>query len=166
MQAIRNLTKDHATRLGLIFGGLLGIAHIVYSAMNNLMNLQGTASQRLNQSLLIALLLLLILPGLFVRQATAGARAGFIAGLISSLIGILSLWIITFLFMDVIARNTYMIMDFQKSGSATMNQFIIEDAMGATVIQFVVSLVLGAVLGFVGGWVGSLMSGPRPAQST
>jgi len=166
MQAIRNLTKDHANRLGLIFGGILGIAHIVYSAMNNLMNLQGTASQRLNQSLLIALLLLLILPGLFVRQATAGARAGFIAGLISSLIGILSLWIITFLFMDVIARNTYMILDFQKSGSATMNQFIIEDAMGATVIQFAVSLVLGAVLGFVGGWVGSLMSGPRPAQST
>ena len=142
MQAIRNLTKDHANRLGLIFGGILGIAHIVYSAMNNLMNLQGTASQRLNQSLLIALLLLLILPGLFVRQATAGARAGFIAGLISSLIGILSLWIITFLFMDVIARNTYMILDFQKSGSATMNQFIIEDAMGATVIQFAVSLVL------------------------
>jgi len=166
MHAIRNLTKDHANRLGLIFGGLLGIAHIVYSAMNNLMNLQGTASQRLNQSLLIALLLLLILPGLFVRQATAGARAGFIAGLISSLIGILSLWIITFLFMDVIARNTYMILDFQKSGSATMNQFIIEDAMGATVIQFAVSLLLGAVLGFLGGWVGSMISGRRRVRST
>src|SRR6188474_1409973 len=122
MQAIRNLTKDHATRLGLIFGGLLGIAHIVYSAMNNLMNLQGTASQRLNQSLLI---------------------------------GILSLWIITFLFMDVIARNTYMILDFQKSGSATMNQFIIEDAMGATIIQLVISLILGALLGFIGGGIGS-----------
>ena len=166
MHAIRNLTKDHANRLGLIFGGLLGIAHIVYSAMNNLMNLQGTASQRLNQSLLIALLLLLILPGLLARQATAGARAGFIAGLISSLIGILSLWIITFLFMDVIARNTYMILDFQKSSSATMNQFIIEDAMGATVIQFAVSLVLGAVLGFVGGWIGSNVSGLRRMQNT
>ena len=165
MQTIRNLTKDHATRLGLIFGGVLGIAHIVYSAMNNLMNLQGTAAQRLNQSLLIALLLLLILPGLFARQAGEGARAGFIAGLISSLIGILSLWVITFLFMDVIARNTYMILDFQKSGSATMNQFIIEDAMGATIIQFVVSLVLGAGLGFLGGWIGSLISGPRAAQS-
>jgi len=165
MHAIRNLTKDHANRLGLIFGGLLGIAHIVYSAMNNLMNLQGTASQRLNQSLLIALLLLLILPGLLARQATAGARAGFIAGLISSLIGILSLWIITFLFMDVIARNTYMILDFQKSSSATMNQFIIEDAMGATVIQFAVSLLLGAVLGFLGGWVGSMISGRRRVQN-
>ena len=166
MQTIRNLTKDHATRPGLIFGGVLGIAHIVYSAMNNLMNLQGTAFERLNQGLLIALLLLLMLPGLSVREAAAGARAGFIAGLISSLIGILSLWIITFLFMDVIARNTYMIMDFQKSGSATMNQFIIEDAMGATVIQFAVSLILGATLGFLGGWMGAIVSGRRPAQAT
>ena len=166
MPAIRNLSKDHATRLGLIFGGILGIAHIVYSAMNNLMNLQGAAFQRLNQSLLIALLLLLILPGLFARRAADGARAGFIAGLISSLIGILSLWVITFLFMDVIARNTYMIMDFQKSGSATMNQFIIEDAMGATIIQFLVSLVLGAALGLLGGWIGSIISEPRAAQGT
>ncbi len=164
MQTIRNVTKDHAARLGIIFGAILGIVHIIYSAMNNLMNLQGTAFERLNQSLLIALLLLLMLPGLFARQASAGARAGFIAGLISSLIGILSLWVITFLFMDVIARNAYMIMDFQKSGSATMNQFIIEDAMGATVIQFAVSLFLGAVLGFLGGWVGSIISGSRPAQ--
>lgn len=166
MQTIRNVTKDHATRLGIIFGAILGIAHIVYSAMNNLMNLQGIASQRLNQSLLIALLLLLMLPGLFAREATAGARAGFIAGLISSLIGILSLWVITFLFMDIIAHNTYMIMDFQKSGSATMNQFIIEDAMGATVIQFAVSLILGATLGFLGGWMGAIVSGRRPAQGT
>src|SRR5262245_38011754 len=145
MQTIRTLMKDHAIRQGVIFGGLLGIAHIVYSAVNNLMNLQGSASARLNQSLLIALLLLLMLPGLFVREATAGARAGFIAGLVSSLIGILSLWVITFLFMNVIAQNTYMIQDFHRSGSATMNQFIIEDAMGATVIQFIASLVLGAV---------------------
>jgi len=161
METIRSLTKDHATRLGIMFGGVLGIAHIAYSAMNNLMNLQGTAFERLNQSLLVALLLLLTLPGLFAREATAGARAGFIAGLISSLIGILSLWIITFLFMDVIARNTYMIMDFQKSGSATMDQFIVEDAMGATGVQFLLSLVLGAALGFLGGWVGSIISGPR-----
>jgi hypothetical protein len=164
MQTIRNLTEDHAIRQGIIFGAILGLAHIVYSIMNNLMNLQGTAFERLNQSLLIALLLLLILPGLFAKQATAGARAGFTAGLISSLIGILSLWIITFLFMDVIARNTYMILDFQRSRSATMNQFIIEDAMGATVIQLIVSLVLGAVLGFVGGWIGSIFAGQRPAQ--
>ena len=68
---------------------------------------------------------------------------------------ILCLWIITFLFMDVIAQNTYMIMDFQKSGSATMNQFIIEDALGATIIELIASLVLGVVLGWFGGWIGS-----------
>jgi hypothetical protein len=148
----------------MIFGGILGIAHIVYSIINNLMNIQGPAHQRLNQGLLISLLLLLILPGLYARQATAGARAGFTAGLISSLIGILSLWVITFLFMDVIAQNTYMIQDFQRSGSATMNQFIIEDAMGATIIQLVISLILGALLGFIGGGIGSVIPSQRPMK--
>ena len=164
MQTFRNFLKDNAIRQGIIFGCALGIIHIAYSIVNNLMNLQGSAFEPLNQSLLVALLLLLILPGIFVRQATAGIRAGFIAGLISSLIGILSLWIITFLFMDVIAQNTYMIQDFQRSGSATMNQFIIEDAMGAMVIQFVVSLVLGALLGLIGGWMGSVFTRQRPMQ--
>src|SRR4030095_15085505 len=102
--------------------------------------------------------------GVFARQATAGARAGFTAGLLSSLIGILSLWVITFLFMDVIAQNTYMIQDFQRSGAATMNQFIIEDAMGATLIQFIVSLALGALLGLAGGWIGSFFTSQRSAQ--
>lgn len=168
MQTIRTLTKDHAIRQGIIFGCMLGIAHIIYSIINNLMNVQGLAHQRLNQGLLIALLLLLILPGMFSRQATAGARAGFIAGFISSVIGILSLWVITFLFMDVIAQNTYMIQDFQRSGAATMNQFIIEDAMGATLIQFIVSLVLGALLGLIGGGIVSVFTSQRqrPAQGT
>jgi len=79
------------------------------------------------------------------------------------MIGIISLWIVTFLFMDVIAQNTYMIMDFQKSGSATMNQFIIEDAMGATAVEFVASLVFGATLGFIGGLLGMLTT-TRPTN--
>ena len=164
MQIIRNFAKDNAVRQGIIFGSILGVVHIAYSIMNNLMNLQGTAFERLNQSLLISLFLLLILPGLFAKQATAGARAGFIAGFISAMIGILSLWIITFLFMGVIAQNTYMIQDFQRSGSATMNQFIIEDAMGATAVQFIISLILGTSLGFLGGWIGSIIPSQRPAQ--
>jgi hypothetical protein len=54
-----------------------------------------------------------------------------------------------------------MIMDFQRSGSASMNQFIIEDAMGATAIEFVASLVFGTALGFIGGWMGSLFAPKR-----
>ena len=165
MPTLRDLTRDNAIRQGIIFGCILGAAHIIYSIINNLMNLQGSAYEQLNRSLLIAMLLLLALPGFFTRQAKAGARAGFTAGLISALIGILSLWIITFLFMDVIAQNTYMIMDFQKSGSATMNQFVIEDAMGATIVQFIVSLVFGALLGFLGGWISARFPDHRSAHA-
>src|SRR5262245_24962576 len=114
MQTIGRLMDDHGVRQGIIFGSILGAFHILYAMINNLMNLQGSAYDQLNRSFLISLFLLLVLPGLFTGQATTGARAGFTAGLISALIGILSLWVITLLFMDVIAQNTYMIMDFQK----------------------------------------------------
>jgi hypothetical protein len=57
--------------------------------------------------------------------------------------------------MNIISQNSYMIMDFQKSGSTTMNHFIIEDALGASGIEFLVSFLLGSALGWIGGWLGS-----------
>jgi hypothetical protein len=151
-----NFTKDPTVRNGLIFGIILGVIHIVFVIINNLMNWQGAPYTWLNRSFSISLILCLALAGFFTFRAKSGAKAGFTAGLVSATIGIVSLWIVTFLFMDVIAQNTYMIMDFQKSGSATMNQFIIEDALGATGVEFVASLVFGTALGFIGGWMGSV----------
>jgi hypothetical protein len=157
-ETMANFAKDPAIRKGLIFGVILGVVHIVFVLINNLMNWQGPPYTWLNRSFSISLILCLTLAGFFTFRAKSGASAGFIAGLVSAVIGIVSLWIVTFLFMDVIAQNTYVIMDFQKSGSATMNQFIIEDAMGATAIEFVVSLVLGTALGFIGGLLGTLIT--------
>jgi len=139
-----------------IFGIILGAVHIVFVIINNLMNWQGAPHTWLNRSFSISLILCLALAGFFTLRAKSGAKAGLIAGLVSAAIGIVSLWIVTFLFIDVIAQNTYIIMDFQKSGSATMNQFIIEDALGATAVELVASLVFGTALGFIGGWMGSL----------
>ena len=153
-----NIAKDPVIKKGLLFGTLLGVVHIVFVLINNLMNWQGVRYLWLNRSFSISLILCLTLAGFFTFQAKAGARAGFTAGLFSVTIGIVSLWVVTFLFMDVIAQNTYMLMDFQKSGSATMHQFIIEDAMGATAIEFVASLVFGTALGYIGGWLGMLIT--------
>lgn len=161
MQTIRKLTVDSAIRQGLLFGMTIGGFHIVYSLINNLMNLQGEPYAWLNRGLLIVLILSLIIPGFFTRQTKLGAIAGFTAGLVSAVIGIVSLWIVTLLFMDVISQNVYMIMDFQRSGAATIDQFIIEDAIGATVVQFFVSLVFGATLGWIGGWLGSISSSQK-----
>jgi hypothetical protein len=157
------LTKDPAIRTGLIFGAILGAVHIVFVLINNLMNWQGAPYAWLNRSFSVALILCLALAGFFTFGAKSGAKAGFTAGLIGAMIGIVSLWIVTFLFMDVIAQNTYMVLDFQRSGSATMNQFILEDAMGATAVEFVVSLVVGTALGFIGGWIGSKTSPQQPS---
>jgi len=162
-----NFAKDPVIRKGLIFGAILGAVHIVFVLINNLMNWQGASHAWLNRSFSISLILCLTLAGFFTFRAKSGARAGFTAGLVSAMTGIVSLWIVTFLFMDVIAQNTYMIMDFQKSGSATMNQFIIEDAMGATAVELVASLVFGTALGFIGGLLGTLItSRPTSGQSS
>ena len=134
----------------------------MFVIINNLMNLQGAPYAWLNRSFSISLILCLGLAGFFTFRAKSGAKAGFTAGLVSAIIGIVSLWIVTFLLMNVIAQNTYMIMDFQRSGSATMNQFIIEDALGATVVELIASLVFGIALGFIGGWMGSLSISRRP----
>ena len=159
---MNNLMKDPAIRKGLTFGCILGAFHIVFNIVNNLMNLQGVPYDWLNRSFSISLILCLTLAGFFAYGAKSGAKAGFTAGLVSALIGIVNLWIVTFLFMDVIAQNAYMIIDFQNSGSATMNQFIVEDAMGAPMVEFLVSLVFGTILGALGGWIGS-MSVPKQA---
>jgi len=160
---MNKLSKDPAIRTGFIFGALLGIVHIVFAPINNLMNWQGASYSWLNQSFSISLILCFALAGFSIFGAKSGTKAGFTAGLVSAMIRIFSLWIVTFLFSDVIAQNTYMIMDFQKSGSATMNQFIMDDAMGATAVEFVVSLVSGTALGFIGGWIGSKTSRQRPS---
>jgi hypothetical protein len=156
-------SKDTAIRKGLIFGAILGVIHIVFVIINNLLNWQGDPYAWLNRGFLVSLILCLTLSGFFTFRAKPGAKAGFTAGLFSAMIGIVSLWIVTFLFMDVIAQNTYMIIDFQKSGSATMNQFIIEDAMGATAVEFVASLVFGTAFGFIGGLLGTLLT-TRPTN--
>jgi len=165
MQTIRKLINEPIMRQGFIFGSILGTIHVFYNLVNNLMNLDVVANAWLNNSMLVALVLLLGLAGFGTRKAKSGALAGFTAGLISALIGITSMWIVTLLSMETISHNTFMIMDFQRSGAATMNQFIIEDAVGATAVEFVVSLLFGAILGLLGGWLGSKTSTQRPAPA-
>ncbi|MBI3537293.1 MAG: hypothetical protein HY070_07050 [Chloroflexi bacterium] len=158
---MQNLERDErdAIGAGIVIGIALGVVHIVYVFINNLANLDAPAGARLNNISLALLFAVFVLAGARGGQLTGrvqfGARAGMASGIVSAMIGIATLWLVTFLFMDVIRQNAFMILDFQRSNAASMDAFIIDDALGATMVEFVVSLALGAGLGALGGWMGA-----------
>jgi len=158
MPPIHKSTQNPAIRLGLLFGGILGAIHVVFNFVNNLANLQGIPYTWLNYSLLILVALCLLLAGFFTRQVRAGALAGLSAGLVSAGIGILSLWLVTLSFMDIISQHSFWLADFPKTGLATIEQFIIEDTLSGSVAEFAASVIFGIILGIFGGWIGSLTS--------
>ncbi len=159
MRATLQGIDNSVLRQGILFGSILGAVHIVYALINNLANLDALGGTWLSNASFTIMFLLLTLAGFAgsreTGQVKTGALAGLATGLVSAVIGVASLWVITLLFMDTIRQNTFMIMDFQRSGSASMDAFIIEDALGASGVAIVVSLVLGSALGTLGGLLGA-----------
>jgi hypothetical protein len=139
------------------FGAALGVLHGVYNLVNNLAPASATLNRVLNLSIPVTLLLCGV-AGYAAAKKTgsmnAGIRVGVLTGLFGMGIGIISLFLITFAFMDTIRHNAFMISDFHRSGSASMDQFIIEDALGAACVGTVASLIFGGALGALGGLIG------------
>ncbi|MBV9470619.1 MAG: hypothetical protein JO316_14840 [Abitibacteriaceae bacterium] len=156
------MMKDSWKKQGILFGIMLGAAQIVYHLINNLANPNLTLNNILNDSIPVSVLLCCGLAGYFGAKKAgtiqAGTYAGLLTGFISNIIGVSALFLITFMFMDTIRHNTFMIQDFQRSGLKSMDQFIVEDAMGGAAVATCVSLVLGGVLGMIGGLVGKKLS--------
>ena len=90
-----------------------------------------------------------------------GTYAGLFTGLLSIVIGISALYVITFVFMDIIRQNTFMLYDFHGSGLKSIDQFIIEDAMGAALIGTLFSLLTGGIFGTIGGYLGRTLKERR-----
>lgn len=87
-------------------------------------------------------------------QMKTGTYAGLFTGLLSIVIGMSALFVITFVFLDIIRQNAFMLYDFQRSGLKSIDQFIIEDAMGAALVGTLFSLVAGGIFGTLGGYLG------------
>jgi len=69
-------------------------------------------------------------------------------------IGMSALFVMTFVFMALIRQNAFMLDDFRRSGLKNIDQFIIEDAVGATLVGTLFSLVAGGIFGTLGGYLG------------
>jgi hypothetical protein len=161
MQTAQSRTDNSALLEGLVFGIILGVLLIVFNLVNNLANLDTTGETWLKNS---SLIIMIILPGLAgyigskeTGRVKSGALAVLVTGFVSAVIGIITLWIISFAFIDTLRHNTLMIMDFQQSGMTSMEMFIVEGVLGGSVFLLVFSLAFGA--GF--GMLGSLLGAPR-----
>jgi hypothetical protein len=163
---LRRLMNTPGIRQGVAAGCALGLVHAVYSVLNNGFNLDARGNALLSNGFMAALVLLCGGAGfLGARQARtigAGASAGVVAALIGSAIGLVALWIATFVFFEQIRHNTFMIEDFRRSGARSMDAFIVEDALGASFFGSLASLVLGTALGALGGLAATVTRRPLP----
>jgi hypothetical protein len=150
--------KDAWIKQGILFGILLGIIHIGYNLINNLAPANMTLNSLLNNGILLVVLIFCGIAGYAAARRTGqmktGTYAGLFTGLLSMVIGMSALFVITFVFMGIIRQNAFMLDDFQRSGLKSIDQFIIEDAMGAALVGTIFSLVAGGIFGTLGGYLG------------
>jgi hypothetical protein len=151
---------DHsALWQGVVCGTLLGAMLLVFNLVNNLGNLDATGETWLKNGLLIIMFALPGLAGYMASRETgrvkSGALAVLVTGLVSAVIGIVTLWVITLVFMDTLRHNALTTIDFQQSGMTNMGVFIVEGAWGGSIFLAVFSLAFGAGYGLLGSLLGA-----------
>ena len=150
--------KETWIQRGLLFGVMLGIIHIVYDLLINLLPANVAVTHFLNNSIVVVVLVFIGIASYSTARTTGkmttGIYAGFFTGILSIVIDMSALFLITFLFMDVIRQNAFMLSDFHHSGLKSINEFIIEDAMGAAFVGTLFSVIAGALFGTLTGFLG------------
>jgi hypothetical protein len=156
------LTNTQAFQRGILFGILASIAWIVYNLLVNLANFTVDMSNLVNNLFLVVLIVLFTLVGVLTAQKTGdfetGAYAGLIASFIGAVVGVITLFVITFLFMDTISQSKIMVEAFKSSDATDMTQFIIDDAFGGAIFGTLLSLALGGGMGAIGGLFGKMLA--------
>ena len=154
LTSLLRATLGHGWRYGLILGGVW----VAYNLINNLGNLDAAGYHLLNGSLFPILVGIYGWAGL--RRAyqtgriTTGTLTAIGAGLISAVIAISALWIVTYVFIDTIRNNPFMIEDYRRSGAPSMDAFIFNDNLVPTFVGPFFLLALGAAVGTLGGMIG------------
>lgn len=149
------LASNETVRTGAAFGLILGLVHAVYAAINNGSHLDAHGFRILDNSLMLAFAALFGSAGFFAGRRAQDVRAaiygGAAAACVSTVIGLAALWIATFMFFDTIRTNPVMIDDFRQSGAQTMDEFIIGDALSATLFATLFTAIMGPAIATVGG---------------
>jgi hypothetical protein len=153
-------------RTGTAAGLVVGVAWTVYNMIGQGLLLRDCVSTVLNDSLLPVIGLACAAAGFAgSRQGgtlAAGVRAAVLAAAAGSVIGVATMWIVVPVFYANNFQNPAMLDDFRRSGMASMDAFIVRDALGASLCGPTLCLLAGTVAGAAGSVVGR---GLRPAPS-
>jgi hypothetical protein len=159
MQTTQSHNENSALWQGMVLGTILGAMLLVFNLIKTLANLDATGETWLQNVLLIVMFALPWLAGFIGSKETgrvkSGALAVLVTGFVSVIIGIITLWVITFVFMDTLRHNALMMIDFQQSGMTSMGMFIIEGALGGSIFLFVFSFAFGVGYGLLGSLLGA-----------
>ncbi len=155
--------KNVWVKQGILFGVLLGLIHIGYNLINNLAPANLTLNSLLNTCLLLAVVIFTSIAGYIAAHQTGqmkmGTYAGLCTGLLSMVLGMSALFLITFAFLGIIRHNAFLLADFHRSGLRSIDAFIIQDAVGATIVGTSFSLFVGGICGAFGGYLGTIFKG-------
>jgi hypothetical protein len=161
MQTTQSRAKNSTIRQGFVFGTFLGAMLLILNLIKTLANLDSTGETWVKNSSIIMMIGMLALTGFIGSKKTgrvqSGALAVLITGAVSALIGISTLWVMTFVFMDTLHQNAWMIFNFRQSSQTSMEMFILQGTLGNSAFLLVFSLAFGAGYGLLG----SLLGAPR-----
>ena len=159
MQTTLSRTDHSALWQGLVCGTILGAMLLVFNLVNNLGNLDATGETWLKNGWPIVMFALPGLAGYIgsieTGRVKSGALAVLVIGFVSAIIGIITLWVITLVFMDTLRDNALTMIDFQQSGMTNTEVFIVEGALGGSIFLSVFSLAFGAGYGLLGSLLGA-----------
>lgn len=159
-----------AIQLGWRGGLVLGGAWVTYTLINTLVPLDATGYGLLNHGILVAMIAIFLWLGFRGAYRTGrwetGALTAAGTSLVGSVIAIVALWVVTYLFLDAIRHNPFMIGDFHRSGMRDMDAFIVDDNLVPTFIGPWLSLGVAAVAGGLGAAIGKGFSGPGARPGT
>jgi len=170
-----SLLREHYENLGggdMRRGALLGLAMGLFWTAVNMVNQGVIVDDRghaiLGASFLAALVLPCALSGfLGARRDGAigtGLTTALVTWLVGSAIGVATMWLATWIFYQNQLIDPGNIADFRRTGLPTMDAFLFDDNLRASIIGPAMSLVMGALVGTAGAALGSHMS--RTARTT
>ena len=151
-------TRNPVARSAWLFGLAVGLLRIAHELAVNALEPDALGAAPIGTVLLVGLVALFALAGwrgaLTTGRLSSGLQAALGAAAVGSAIGMASLWVVTFAFIEMIRRDPGILQDFARSGGRDLDAFIVGDAVGASAVSLVASFVLGCGAGALGGLVG------------
>jgi hypothetical protein len=165
VSALTRIVGSPATRQGTLVGLAMGLLWTVANMVNQGVTLDARASAVFWAGCLAALVLLYALAGFAGARRTGsiseGVTTALVTWIVGSAIGVATMWLATGIFYQGQLADPGMVADFQRSGLASMDAFIVDDNLRASVTGPAMSLVVGVAAGTVGAALGS-RTGARP----